>query len=89
MFKKLAFISLVVLGLGLSSCGKRCVYCHKIKMYDDANVGEFDIISKQEACGSFEKRKFKKDKNSGSDAKGNFRTWWECDLYPEDDSPEF
>jgi cytochrome c peroxidase len=68
------------------SCKKKCVNCHHFRVYENAKVGNFDIIAVKEACGPMERKKYVKQKSKGTDSKGDYHTFWECNLYPDDTS---
>jgi len=89
--KKIIYPLLITLLLSLSSCEEYCVLCHQIKLYEDAPAGTFSIISIQQACGYAEKKRYKSKDNQiqGADKEGNYKLWWECDLYPEDTTQTF
>lgn len=84
MIKRTIFLIIATFALSLTSCKKECVHCHRIKIYDNAEVGVFNILSIEEACGKIEQRKYTKQKSESSDANGNFKTFWVCGLYEDD-----
>lgn len=84
MKKSTSIIGIFLLTLSIFSCKKNCEHCHKIKIYDDAKVGTFEIIEVVEACGYWEKKSYSKKDVHGTDAKGPYKTFWVCGLYESD-----
>lgn len=74
----LLFISLLFLSF-LSSCFE-CETCHRVKVYDNATTGVFDVPDIQEVCSRSERRTLLKSEFEGIDAGGSFKSFWVCDV---------
>ena len=71
----------------MSSCFE-CETCHKIKVYEDAQTGTFDVPTIQEVCTRKERKTLLKDEFEGVDGGGNFKTFWVCDILDYEEQTE-
>lgn len=84
MKKYISIIISLALVSFLSSCFE-CETCHRVKFYDDAPTGKFDIPEKKEVCSRLERKTLLKDEFEASDEGGNFKSFWVCDILEKEE----